>query len=186
MNASPRFVVVAAPVIGLATACVAHLILARSLRGRGPYPPLVIGLGVGAVAAAACALGPLTGKSTPIADIAALQIVDGAAYLALAFGYFNFVNLTIASLRIRMLEEIRAADRPLGKADLLARYDTDTVVETRIERLVRGGHLVDRDGRLVTGRRTFLVVARLFEALRGAILGRHAASPPAGSRGGCK
>lgn len=178
MNGPTPLVVVAAPVIGLAVACVTHLFLARVIRGRGPYPPLVLGIGAGAIASAACALRPLVGGPAPIADVVALQVLDGTAYLALAFGYFNFVNLSIASLRIRMLEEIRDAARPMSKTALLARYDTDRVVDVRIERLVRGGHLVDRDGRLVTGRRAFLVVARLFEALRMVILGPHATKPP--------
>lgn len=178
MTGGTPALVVAAPVIGLAAACVTHLILARPLGGGGPYRALAAGIGVGLVVALACTIAPLAAASAPTADTLAFVLLNGTASLALAFGYFNFVNLTIASLRIRMLEEIRDAAGPLTKADLLARYDTGRVVGLRIDRLVNGGHLVDRDGRLVSGRRRFLLVARFFEALRRGILGRHAGAPP--------
>lgn len=170
--------VVAAPVIGLAAACVAHLGLARPLRRHGPYPALVAGIAVGLLVALGCTLRPLATTAVPTTDALALTLLNVVAFLALAFGYFNFVNLTIASLRIRMLEEIRSAAGPLGRAALLSRYDTDRVVGLRIERLVNGGHLVERDGRLVTGRHRFLLVSRCFEMLRRVILGRHATPPP--------
>lgn len=178
MTVGTPLLVVAAPVIGLAAACGSHLILARPLGGRGPYGALAAGIGVGLLVALACTIAPLASGATPTIDTIALVALNAVAFLALAFGYFNFVNLTIASLRIRMLEEIRAAARPLTRTDLLARYDTERVVGVRIERLVKGGHLVDRDGRLVSGRSRFLFVARFFEALRRGILGRHAGTPP--------
>ncbi|MFZ4731113.1 MAG: hypothetical protein ACOYK7_01075 [Pirellulales bacterium] len=178
MTTGTPLLVVAAPVIGLAAACGSHLILARPLGGRSPYQALAAGIGVGLVVALACTIVPLAAGATPTADTLALVALNTFAFLAFAFGYFNFVNLTIASLRIRMLEEIRAAARPLSRTDLLARYDTERVVGLRIERLVSGGHLVDRDGRLVSGRLRFLIVARFFESLRRGILGRHAGAPP--------
>jgi hypothetical protein len=45
------------------------------------------------------------------------------------------------------------------------------VADLRLERLVRGGHLVERNGRLHTGRLQFLLVARIFDGLRWLIFG---------------
>ncbi|NBV46644.1 MAG: hypothetical protein EBR86_13660 [Planctomycetia bacterium] len=104
-------------------------------------------------------------------DGTAYVVLDTLTYLALAFGYFNFVNLTIASLRIRLLEEIQQAGGALERARLVEKYDSREVVRVRVERLLRGGHLVERDGRLLRGRAVFLVVARIFDWLRWAIIG---------------
>jgi hypothetical protein len=92
-------------------------------------------------------------------------------YLALAFGYFNFVNLTIASLRIRLLEEILDAGGELSAGRLRAAYNADSVSDLRLARLLRGGHLVERNGRLVIGRRRFMIVARIFDFLHWLIIG---------------
>ena len=103
--------------------------------------------------------------------------MNGFASLAFAFGYFNFVNLTVASLRIRILEELLDSGGWLSRDAILDRYGTSSVADLRLERLVGGGHLVERNGRLHTGRLQFLLVARIFDALRWLILGpRYAAA----------
>jgi hypothetical protein len=112
-----------------------------------------------------------------VLDTAAYVAMNGFASLAFAFGYFNFVNLTVASLRIRILEELLGSGGWLSRDAILDRYGTSSVADLRLERLVGGGHLVERNGRLHTGRLQFLLVARIFDALRWLILGpRYAAA----------
>ena len=94
------------------------------------------------------------------------------SYLALAFGYFNFVNLTVASLRIRLLEEIREAGGLLPTNTLKTAYNSREVVANRLQRLLQGGHLIEKNGRLHSGRLPFLIVARIFDSLRWFIIGR--------------
>lgn len=166
-----RPLVALAPVIGLAVSCVVHVAAARLLRGRGPYPPLALGCLAGIAAALAITLVACSRGAAPVADTLAFTAMNGLAALAFAFGYFNFVNLTIASLRIRILEELADAAGWLPRDTLLDRYGSESVAAIRLERLVRGGHLVERNGRLHTGRLQFLAVARIFEGLRWLIFG---------------
>lgn len=173
-----RPLVALAPVIGLAVYCVCHVIAARTIRGRNPYPALAIGAIAGLVATVAVTLVACGRDATAAADTLALVAINTVASLAFAFGYFNFVNLTVASLRIRILEELADSGGRLTRAALLDRYGTASVADLRLERLVGGGHLVERNGRLHTGRLQFLVVARIFEGLRRLILGRNHASSP--------
>ena len=51
------------------------------------------------------------------------------------------------------------------------------MIALRINRLVSGGHLIERQGRYYSGKRKFLIVARIFDFLRLAILGSRV--PPA-------
>jgi hypothetical protein len=172
--ADHRPLVALAPVLGLAVYCLGHVIAARSIRGHNPYPALAIGAVIGIVVTVgitivACAQG---GDST--ADTLALIGMNAVAALGFAFCYFNFVNLTIASLRIRVLEEIADSGGWLPRVALLERYGEGSVADIRLERLVRGGHLVERNGRLYSGRLQFLMVARIFDAMRSLIFGtRH-------------
>jgi len=177
--------IVIAPVIGLALDCLTHVVASRVLGGRRPYPALVAGAIVGIVATMAITAVGCIRAGAGFVDCTALLSLNTVVAAALAFGYFNFVNLTIASLRIRILEELVAAGGRLPRSTLLGRYGTDNVVSLRLERLVGGGHLVERNGRLHIGRLHFLVVARIFDGLRWIVFGRphpthpHHTAPPA-------
>ena len=160
-----------ASVIGLAVDCVTHIVAARLVRGHSPYPALAVGAVTGlaatmAITLVACGRGGASGI-----DTLALTAMNTVASLAFAFGYFNFVNLSVASLRIRILEELAEAGGRLPRSALLGRYGTESVADIRLERLVGGGHLVERNGRLYTGRLQFLVVARIFDGLRWLVFG---------------
>lgn len=166
-----RPLVALAPVVGLAAYCAAHVVAARAGRGGSPYRALAVGALVGTGAAIWLTLAGCLRGGVSSADTLALVGLNTVASLALGFGYFNFVNLTIASLRIRVLEELSDAGGWLPRKTLLDRYGDGSVADLRLERLVRGGHLVERNGRLCTGRLQFLCVARIFDGLRWLIFG---------------
>ena len=166
-----RPLVAVAPVLGLAVYCLTHVVAARIIRGRNPYPALAVGALAGLAATIAITVAACRRDAVSTIDTLALLGMNAVASLAFAFGYFNFVNLTVASLRIRILEELADAGGRLPRADLLGRYGTASVADLRLQRLVGGGHLVERNGRLHSGRLQFLLVARIFDGLRWLIFG---------------
>jgi hypothetical protein len=172
-----RPLVALAPVVGLAVYCVGHIVAARLIRGRNPYPALALGAVMGIGAAAVITLAACVRSGDSFIDTVALTAMNTVAAIGFAFGYFNFVNLTVASLRIRILEELADSGGWLPRTALLDRYGTGSVADTRLARLVGGGHLVERNGRLHTGRLQFLVVARIFDAVRAAIFGSNHTAP---------
>lgn len=164
-------VVVLAPVFGLAAYCLGQLVVARGMPGRGPYHSLRIGFLCGLVVVGGAAGWAVGRMDVSRWDRGAYLLLDLLTYLALAFGYFNFVNLTVASLRIRLLEELLAAGGRLPIDTIMAAYDSRQVVAIRLERLLQGGHLVEKSGRLHSGRLPFLIVARIFDGLHWFIIG---------------
>jgi hypothetical protein len=173
-----RPIVALAPVLGLAVGCFLHVAATRLVHGRGPYPPLAVGALAGVAATLAITLAACVTGGVPVGDTLALAAMNGVAAFAFAFCYFNFVNLTIASLRIRILEELAEARGRMPRATLLDRYGSGNVAGIRLERLVRSGHLVERNGRLHTGRLQFLLVARIFDGLRRVIFGSARTAAP--------
>jgi len=165
-------VVVAAPVIGLAAYCVTQIFVARLATSGSPYRSLTIGFICGLVVVVILAGWAAGRMEISAADRIGYLLLDLLTYLALAFGYFNFVNLTVASLRIRLLEELSLLGGRLSRQALVDRHSSANVFGIRLTRLIGGGHLVERQGRFFTGKRVFLVVARIFDMLRWAILGR--------------
>jgi len=162
---------VAAPVVGLAVYTLSHLLLARTGRWASPYPPLVFGFVPGLVVMAGRSAWALRDMGADPADVAGYGLLNGLTYAALGWGYFHFVNMGIASLRIRMLRELEDAGGRLDRDHLLTGYNTSAVVELRINRLTGGGHFVVRDGRYFRGRLKFLYAARCFDLLRRFLFG---------------
>jgi len=163
--------IVLTPVFGLAVYCLTHLAACRLGRRQNAYFPLIAGFAIGLLTVIGLGAVALTRLELPIADRLSLLGLSLVAYLALSFGYFNFVNMNLTSLRIRMLLELRDAGGDLSEERLASCYNTDQVIALRMARLIRGGHLVERDGRLTVGKRRFLFLARCFDVLRQVILG---------------
>lgn len=170
-------VVVFAPLIGLAACVVTHCVAARLSSLRSPYPCLALGAVAGMTASVASTWIACSRATVAPGDTTALVAMNLLASAAFAFNYFCFVNLAITSLRIRLLGELSHAGGCLSKTALLARYDTSDVIALRIQRLVKSGHIVERNGRFFTGHLHFLAVARIFDYMRWLIVGaRHPAS----------
>jgi hypothetical protein len=169
-------VVVAAPVIGLATYCFTQIAIARLASKSSPYRSLTIGFVAGLAMTTAAVWGASRRMEIRASDQVGYVLLDILTYLALAFGYFNFVNLTVASLRIRLLEELNMHGGELARHLLVEKHSSRNVAALRIERLLDGGHLVERNGRVFSGKPWFLMVARFFDALRWGIMGRESPS----------
>lgn len=164
---------VAAPVVGLAVYTLSHLILARLRHWHSPYPPLIMAFVPGLLATGACSAWALKAMQAGPLDVVAFGALNGLTYAALGWGYFHFVNMGIASLRIRMLREMEEAGGSLERSRLLGEYNSDSVAALRIRRLTAGGHFVVIDERYYIGKRRFLIVARLFDGLRRFLFGSH-------------
>jgi hypothetical protein len=164
-------IVVLSPVLALATNCGAHVAVARISGNSGPYRAIVraafVGLGV-VVALTLVGCGRL---SLSRDDVVAFLVLNVVTYLALSFDYFSFVNLCLTSLRIRMLREILGAGGSLAGKRLGGLYDDRGLMNLRIGRLVNGGHLVLRHGRLYSQKGFFLAIATLFDWLRWFVMG---------------
>jgi putative flippase GtrA len=163
--------IVFSPLAGLAVNVMSHILLSRLRKGVGQMLCLIVGIFVGfaftiTVSIALLPVGEL------MRDVAGYLFLNAVSYLALAWCYFHFVNLILASLRIRLLNEMANADGGLSEEDILMRYDAGKIIENRLERLVAGGHLVVRDGHYLLGNPAFVVIFDAFEVLKLAVLGR--------------
>ena len=167
------------PVIGLAGYCAAHLAMAWLVGRPRPYVYLLLGFPVGLIfTLAASVLGMADGERTT-ADAWALIGFNLLTYGALGYGYFQFVNTNITSLRIRILKELLLSPNGLAAREVSGLYGAGEVVGRRIERLTAGGQLVEKGGRFYLGNRSLLVVARIIDALRYLVLGPTPSARPA-------
>jgi hypothetical protein len=162
--------IVLAPIVGLCADVFVHIAASWITAGKRVLGCLLSGIGAGLLTTFGVCL-VAAGRSSTL-DWAALTVFDLVAYLALAYGYLNFVNLNIASLRIRVLQELRASPEGLSRAGILKLYDARSLVDARIRRLTQGNQIRVREGRFYTRPSFLLAVARGINLMKFVVLGK--------------
>ncbi|MDX1965731.1 MAG: hypothetical protein SFV23_01050 [Planctomycetaceae bacterium] len=166
-------VLILAPVAGLAVLSCGHLALCQIVRPRAGLRTLIAAFLAGfAVTLFLTTQAARSGGQHEGADLCGLVGLHGMTYVAFAYGYANFYNLGIASLRIRILQELLSAPHGLAQQELLNRYNGKRIAQSRLERLVQS-HQIEFDGhRYVSQPSLLLRIAVLFRVLKRLILRR--------------
>ena len=163
--------VVVAPLIGLAAYTVVHVTYNRLTRGRKLLTGFVIGLLAGWITEIAISLRAVSDGQPAWIDAASLVVVNQLAYLALAYGYVNFVNILMTSLRLRILHELLAAENGLTAEEMSQRYNARDLVGTRLRRLTSSNHLRCENGRYYSRFTSLLLIAKFSWMLKSLLLG---------------
>ena len=166
------WLVLAAPA-GLTANVGAHILIARLTGGRRVSLGIILGMAVGAVAAIALSAFALSSMKKPATEGVVFLTYNLVIYLALAYGYWNFINLNITSLRIRLIQELLLSEHGLARAEILKQYNADEMIDRRLARLTRQKHLVERDGRFYYRRSVLLLIAGILDMLKWLILARN-------------
>ena len=160
-----------APLAGLALTVLAQIAVAHVSRGK-VGASIIIGIFCGlAVTLAVIALGRGETSGAP-GGFVDTWLLGVATYLALAFGFWAFLNLNITSMRIRILRELLRAGGHMALSDMAVFYTPAERLRRRLERLEKGGQIMCEDGRWRLRSWQVLAIARCVEAWRGFILPR--------------
>ena len=131
--------ITSAPLAGLALTVLAQIVVVHASRGK-VGASIIIGIFCGlAVTLAAIALGraETPGATGGFADTWLLGVTT---YLALAFGFWAFLNLNITSMRIRMLRQLLRAGGHMALSDMAVSYTPAERLRRRLERLKRAAN----------------------------------------------
>ena len=168
--------VVVAPGLGLAVCFVAHVVVSR----RAPALPHQQGLLAAVAAGAAVVLGLLA--PALLDDLTRVSRLDAwgavaaamAAYVLLAYCYvIGFFNIGESARRIRLLIELESAGaRGLTRDEILTAYNAQMIVDARLQRLLSGGQIAERNGRYVLVSRVMLGAAKALVLLKVLLLRR--------------
>jgi hypothetical protein len=132
---------------------------------------LLSGYACGLIGLAVCWSLAAKAETDP-SDFWALLVVDAALYTVASYCWFHYVNIGDASVRIRVLRELADAGRPLSRQEILDRYSAATIIDSRLERLVASGQLVESGGKYRLGKPRMILVARFFDFLKFVVLGK--------------
>ena len=161
-----------APFFAMAGNILVHIIVSRFNQGRSQIKCLILGFVCGLIYLISLFLAAYYQQAKDL-DFFAYLLLDCIAYAAFSYGYFHFININIASLRIRILQEVIDSPGGLTEGGILSRYNVDQMLDNRVARLVNSNQLVDKQGVYFLGpNRTFLILFWFFEALKFVFLGR--------------
>ena len=164
-----QWTITIAPLAGIAFDVSTQIVVVHLSKGK-VGASIIIGLVSGmALTLVVVALG-LTQPPGAMAGFVDTWALGATTYLALAFGFWAFLNLNITSLRIRILRELFRAGGSIALSDMPVLYTGAERLRRRLERLEKGGQIVRKAGRWRLRSWQVLAIARCVEAWRSLIL----------------
>lgn len=167
-----EFWYLASPVAALAVMVVVQGAALRWWRGEHFFRSVVLGFAAGFAAVVLFQVLLLAGFG-PSADRWVLAVlVNLPLYVCLAYGFYNFINLGHASIRIRIYKECADRGGLITVEELSMVYDEERIRDARLERLLQGGDIHLRDGRYHLVNPRLVPVARIVFGLKKFVLRR--------------
>lgn len=87
-------------------------------------------------------------------------------FTATWYCFFHFVNIGEASLRIRVLDEIKKSRRGLTEEEILNYYNPQIIIDTRLQRLVKNQEIICTDGYYRLGKSRLILAAKIIHFVR--------------------
>lgn len=163
----PVFTLTLAPVLGLTVNIAAQIVISRLPLSIGHVRRQFLSFSCGLTVTALLLWHMLRAVDLSLWDEAGYLTLHLLSYAMAGFIFFNIINLNISSLRIRMLKEyLRTYPQPLPSRILREKYHTGGMLDARLERLARGGQLIQRDGRYYFHPSMVVVIGRFFAFLQ--------------------
>lgn len=161
------------PLIGLMINALSHVMCSRRFAGGRHLTAILAGFTAGFLTQAGLGLFFWPRMPYGLVDNLAHLAMSAFMYVALAYGYFVFINLNVTSLRIRILKELyTAGNEGLPGQTLLSLYNPNEIFETRMRRLANWGQLVENGNRYLPRGRGFWIAARIILIVKFIVLGK--------------
>jgi hypothetical protein len=161
------FILLAAVIANLIVQVVSY----RHWRGSQYFLSIISGFAAGLVVFALLEIAVLW-KEPSSDQIFMALFVDAPTYAALAYCYYNFVQLGQSSVRIRLYTEISACTDGLAVEEVARQYADDALVRVRLQRLVESGDVRQVDDRYFAGRRRLVAISKMMFLAKRLLLGK--------------
>ena len=181
------FMLSLAPILGLLTFIVAHVLVSRTMAIARPLAISFSAMaGLGVVGMLVWAFAQSSIAPAGAMDRIGIALLWGLTYLSFAYFYvFGFYNLGESARRIRLLIELYGAgERGMTLAQILTAYNARMIVEARLERLLSGGQIVKRSDRYFVAHPHMLYGAKALVQLKRLYLGASSEFDYPSSKGG--
>ena len=101
-----------------------------------------------------------------------LFIANILIYFALGYCYFHFINLGETARRIRILNEIYYSDGGLTAEEILKRYNSEIIIDARLNRLLANNQLRFLNNRYFIRNSLMLYITKVIVFMKLIIVGK--------------
>lgn len=158
------------PIVGLLTNAVVQLLGFRYVLRGNLIRSVFMGYFVGLVGVLICEYY-LRAGTTATLEYWCILIANIITYSGLAYCYFSLIGLGV-SLRIRLLELVICSPEGLLHGEIVEKFDPGSLVEKRVDRLVKNRQIREENGRLYGVNSPFLLIAKLNAAVKKFMIGK--------------
>lgn len=153
--------------VGMVVAIVAHVVVSRA--GAGPLRAYARSLLAGAIfTALACSLA--LSQSAIDGWVVATTVLLFCSWWFIFF--LNILQAMESSIRVNLIREILANGGSIPRARLDERYNDGKLIKLRLERLLAGGVITEREGKLFVTSASSRFLARFFKLLKVILIGK--------------
>jgi len=167
-----------APIVGLVTHALVHIILSHTFARMLAFHAFALAFLLGAVVVIGLDYTMAVSTAHPMRAWLANGLASDLTFIMLAYSYFHFFNLGETGRRMRTMIELLSTPNGLSEDELVKRYDATWIINKRLERLLSGGQVVEREGRLYTGKRMMFFIAVTLNLLKVLIFDRSTRMDP--------
>lgn len=160
------------PFIGLVVNAVVQVASFRYISGLGLLRSVFLGFIIGFISISALEFYVFFALSASEMDFLSVFVTNSVMYASLGYVYFHFINLGETARRIRILRELYDSKEGLSMGEILERYNTKDIVEVRMNRLIKNGQVIYRDGRYYIGSSLMWLIAKVIVTMKLVLLGK--------------
>ncbi len=154
------------PVAGMGINAVGLMISLRVFQRLGYIGSVVLGFVLGLLSIVAMEASQFASAQAFSLDLWARILGDFALYGCLAYLFFTAINIGESSIRVRILREVLKGGSSISEKSLLQAYDEQTIVQSRLDRMLKKGLLVRQGDRYILRSRGLLAMASIFRGLK--------------------
>lgn len=169
---APEWYYLASPIIGLVVMVVVQAFVLRLRQGERFLGSVIAGFLAGLLVSLALQAVLLMVLPRNLDRWMLALVANPAIYVMLAYCFFNFINLGQASIRIRIFKECDDRGGFISHETLRNVYDEDLIKKARLQRLLEGGDVVQKNGRWKLINPRLVPVAKAVFALKKFVLRR--------------
>ena len=159
------------PILAMLANVVCQILLVRMRKGLGFMRSIVEGGMIGGALLAALEICLIAGPRG-LFELPLFLLINAPTYCGLAYCYFCFATLGNTSIRIRLYAEVSGNPAGISEEAFKKEYNEAALMQLRVDRLVGGGDIIDRDGRYFTGKARLVRIAGIMRAIKVIFIGR--------------
>jgi hypothetical protein len=100
-----------------------------------------------------------------LSEFLALVSTNCIIYSVFGYWYFIFITLLETAIRTRLVMQLNSSKGGLSESEMLMKYNSQELIEKRINRLVRNGQILKNGNKFYSGKSSLMIYSKFSEMM---------------------